>query len=93
MVHHQLNALGMSIFVEILDVEVGIGSDEVEYVALPHVGPILPTYVPSLYENLVEVIGSGKVDVSLHLLGVSGMASVRFHLGIVGLAKLHRGQS
>ena len=83
----------MSIFVEILDVEVGIGSDEVEYVALPHVGPVFPTYVPTLNENLVEVVGSSKVDILLHLLGVGGMASVRLHLGIVGLAKLHRGQS
>ena len=88
-VHHQLHSLRVCIFVQILDVEVGVRGHEVEHVALPHVGPVFPTYVPSLYKHLVESIGGGEVDVLLHLLGVGGMAAVGLHLAVVGLAELH----
>ena len=48
-VHEQFHALGVGILVEHLDVEVGIGRHEVEDIALPHIGPVFPADVPSLY--------------------------------------------
>ena len=87
--HHQFHALAVSIIIQVFNVKVGIRSYEVEYIGLPHARPVFPTNVPSLNKYLVKTIGSGKVDVALHLLGVSAMATVRFSLRIVGLAKFH----
>ena len=47
--HHELHALGVGIVVEILDVEVGIGRDEVEHIPFPAVGPVFPTHVPTFH--------------------------------------------
>ena len=44
------------------------------------VGPVFPTYVPSLDEYLGETVGSGEVDILAHLGVVGTVASVGLHL-------------
>ena len=80
MVHHQAHTLRMSILVESLDIEIRIRGDEVEHVPLPHVCPVFPTFVPSLYEHLVDAIGSSEVDIAAHILVVGEVATVRLCL-------------
>ena len=76
MVHHEAHALAPGIGVERLDVEVGVGGDEVEHIVLGVAGPVFPTFVPALYEHLVEAMLGGEVDVAAHVLIGSSVASV-----------------
>ena len=80
----------MGILVESFQVEVGVRRNEVEHVLLPMVRPIFPTYVPSLHQNLVQSVLGSEVDVSLHLVCVSRMASVRLRFAPVYLVKFDR---
>ena len=70
----------MSILVEHLDIEVWIWSNEVEYIALPHVSPVFPAYIPSLYKHLVKTILRSKVDITLYLLIVCSMTTIGLYL-------------
>ena len=92
MVHQQFDALAVGIVVEHLDVEVGIRCHEVEDIALPHVGPVFPTNIPTLDQHLVETILGSKVDVSLHILIVGLMGAVGLHLRPVNLVELDAGE-
>ena len=86
-VHHQLHALGVGIVVEILYVEVGVWCDKVEDVELLMAEPVLPSYVPSFHEHLLQTVLCSKVDVSLHLRRGGAVGAVRLALGVVGLAQ------
>ena len=86
-VHHQLHALRVGVVVERLDVEVGIRRGEVEDIVLPVVGPVLPTDVPALDEDLGEAVGSGEVDVFAHLLVVGAVAAIGPHLTPIDLVE------
>ena len=88
MVHEDLHTLRVGVVVKHLDVEVGVGGHEVEDVALPHVGPVFPTYVPTLYEYLVEAVLGSEVDIALHLLVVGGMTAIGLHTAPVDLVEL-----
>ena len=88
-VHHQFDTLGVCILVEILDIEVGIRSDEVKDIALPHICPVFPSDVPTLNQYLVETVGCGEVDILLHVGSVCTMASVGGKFGVVGLTELY----
>ena len=92
-VHHQFDTLGVCILVEILDIEVGIRSDEVKDIALPHICPVFPSDVPTLNQYLVETVGCGEVDILLHVGGVCTVASVGSKFGVVGLTELYRRQT
>ena len=92
MVHQDLHPLGVGIVVEHLDIEVGVGCHEVEDVALPHVGPVFPAYVPTLYEHFLQAVLGSEVDIALHLLIVGGMASVGLHLAPVDLIEFDGGE-
>ena len=92
MVHHQLHALRVRIFVECLEVEVGIRRNEVEDVILRVPEPVLPTDVPAFDQYLIEAVLRGKVDVAAHLFVVGRMRAVRLHFRIVRDAEVHRRQ-
>ena len=83
MVHDELHALRVGIFIEILDVEVRVRGDEVEDEVLLLAVPILPTFVPALDEYRVEAMLCREVDVAAHVLVVGSVLSVRLRLGVV----------
>ena len=82
----------MGIVIEHLDVEVGIGGHEVKNVALPHIGPVFPSNVPTLNEHLLQSILGCKVDVSLHFLVVGSVTSVWLYLVPVYLIEFDTGE-
>ena len=79
-VHQDFHALGVGIVVEHLEVEVWIGCLEVEHIAFPHVCPVFPADIPTLYQYLVESVLGSEVNVSLDLLVVGSMTAIRLHL-------------
>ena len=89
--HQQFHTLRVGIVVEHLDVEIRIGGHEVKHVALPQVGPVFPTNVPTFNQYLVEAVLGCKVDITLHLLVVGTMTTVRLHLVPVDLVELDAG--
>ena len=91
MVHQDFNALRVSILVQHLDIEIGVWGYKVEYITLPHISPVLPTYVPTFNQYLVEAVLGSKVDIALYLLVVSGMATIGFNLVPVNLVEFNAG--
>ena len=91
-VHQQLHTFRVRIVVEHLNVEVGIRRHKVKNVAFPHVCPIFPTNIPSLYKYLVKTILGSEVDIALHILVVSLVRAVRFHLRPVNFIELDAGE-
>ena len=87
-VHQQLHTLLVGIVVQHLDVEVGVWRHEVEHVALPHVSPVFPAYVPAFHQHLVQPVLGGEVDIPLHILVVSLVRAVGLHLRPVYLVQL-----
>ena len=83
MVHYQLDALGVGIFIESLEVEVRIRGYEVEDVVLLAAEPVLPAFVPSFDQEGVESVRCGEVDVAPDVVVVGSVAAVRGGLGIV----------
>ena len=90
-VHNHLHAFRCRILVDCLNVEVGIGSDEVEDIVLFVSEPVFPSFVPSFHQNPVKPVLGGKVDVSLHILRVGGMSAVGLQFRVVGLSQFHGG--
>ena len=88
-VHDELHAARLGIFVEFLDVEVGIGADKVENIILLVAEPVFPAFVPSLDEHGVESVFGGKVDVSLHIGRVGRVFGRSGEFGVVGFAEFH----
>ena len=88
-VHHELDALAVGIVVEGLQVEVGVGRDKVKHIVLAVAKPVFPALVPALDEELVEAVGSGKVDVAAHVGIVGAVGVVGLELAVVGDAQFH----
>ncbi len=78
--HHQLYALGVGVVVEGGYVEVGVGGHEVKHEVLLLSEPVLPTYVPTLDEELVHAVVGCKIDVSSYILVVGTVMSVGLRL-------------
>ena len=78
MVHHQFNSLGAGIIVQCRDVEIGIGSDEIENILFREFLPIFPTDIPSLYQHFVESVFSCEIDVFANIGIVGRMSEGRF---------------
>lgn len=76
-VHHQFHALGVGIVVEILYVEVGIRCLEVEHIVLVMTEPVFPSDVPTLYQHLLKSVLGSEINITLHILGIGRMLSVR----------------
>ena len=77
MVHHELHTLRACVLVECIDIEIRIWSHEIEDIVLVAVSPVLPAFVPALYEDLVEAMLGSEVDIAANLLVVCRVASVR----------------
>ena len=90
-VHHQPHVLRVGIFVEGLDVEIGIGRLEVEHLLLHVSCPVFPTNVPALYQHLVEPVFGCEVDIFAHVGVVCRVSARGFGLGVVRFAQYHRG--
>ena len=87
MVHEKFYTLRMCILVERFDVEIRVRSNEIEHVILVAVSPVFPAYVPAFYENLVEAVFRGEVDIAAYILVVCRMLAVRFRRSIVSNVK------
>ena len=83
-VHQHLDPLLLGVAVDLLDVKVGVGGDEVKDVVLLVSKPVLPAYVPSLYQQPIHSVGGREVDEALHISGRGSVATVGLHLGVVG---------
>ena len=81
--------ISILLLVEILDVEVGIGRDEVEDVPLPTVGPVLPADVPALDQYFVESVLGCEVDVAAHVGRVGRVAGRGTAGRVVGFARTY----
>ena len=92
MVHNQSDALLVGVAVQCGQVEVGIGSEEVENIVFLLAVPVLPADVPTLDEQCVEAVGGGKVDIAAYVLVVGGVAAVRGGMLIIGDAQLDGGE-
>ena len=84
MVHQHLDPLLLGVAVDLLDVKVGVGGDEVKDVVLLVTKPVLPANVPPLDKQSVHSMGGGKVDEALHIGGRGSVATVGLHLGVIG---------
>src|SRR5574344_131987 len=80
MMHHNLNAFGMGIVVEHLDIEIRIRSDEIEYIKLRMSNPVFPAYVPSFNQHLTQSVFGCEIYIFLYFLIVSSMYAMRFAL-------------
>ena len=89
MMHEEFHALGMSILVKCLDVEIRIRGHEIEDVILVAVRPVFPADIPALDQHLVKAMLGSEVDVAAHIGIVRRMLAVRFGRGIIGNAEMH----
>ena len=89
MMHDELHSLGMCILIECLDVEIRIGSQEIEYFFLHIATPVFPTDVPSFYQDSIETMGCSKVNVTAHIGIVGRMLARWLGMYIVGSIQLH----
>ena len=80
----------MGIFVESLDVEVGVGGYKIEHVKLLMSEPVFPALVPSFYKNLVKAVLCGEVYIAAHLFVSSPVHAVRAAFLVVGDAEMYR---
>ena len=90
MMHHEFNPFAVCIVIQSLDIKVRIRRNKIENIVFPAVSPVLPTYIPSFNENLLESISGCKVNVFLYVFCVRGMPSIRFCLAPINLIKLYR---
>ena len=88
--HHELDALGVRIGIQGVDVEIRIRGQEIEHIVLVAVCPLFPAYVPTLDQQRVESVRRGEIDVLAHIGVVGGMAAVRRGGGVVEAVKLDR---
>ena len=77
MMHEEFHALGMSILVQSLDVEIRIRSHEIEDIILVAVRPIFPADIPALDQHLVKAMFGSEVDIAAHIRIVRRMPAVR----------------
>ena len=92
MVHHQAHTLGVSIVIEILNVEIRIRSLEIEHIVFAMTKPVFPTNVPALDKHLREAILGSEIDIFLYILCIGRMLTMRLYLGIISLTKFDRRQ-
>ena len=70
-VHNHFYALRSSIFMNSLDIKIRVRRDKVKHIVLFMSEPIFPTNVPTLNKYRVKTIFCGKVNVALHIFGIS----------------------
>ena len=90
MVHHQTDALGMSIIVKSFKVEVRIRSLKVKDIIFAMTKPVFPTNVPALYQYLRESIFSSKIYILLYILSIGRMLPMGFALAVIGNTETNR---
>ena len=89
MMHEEFHALGMSILVKCLDIEIRIRCHEIEDIILIAVRPVFPADIPALYQNLVKAMFGSEVDIAAHIRIVRRMPAVRLGRRIIGNAEMH----
>ena len=92
MMHDEFYAFRMSIFVESLDVKVGIGRKKIKYIVLLMAEPVFPSRVPALYKHLSNAVFGSEIDIASHVFVCGSMMSVRLHFGVIDVVELHRRQ-
>ena len=75
MVHDELDTLALGVVTELSHIEVGVGSEEVEYKLLELAEPVFPALVPALDEDSLDVVGGCEINVLLDVLCIGGMGS------------------
>ncbi len=76
-VHDHLHALPAGVAADLLDVEIGIGREEIEDVVFHVAEPVLPADVPALDQHGVESVFGREVDVALDVGRGSSVPAVR----------------
>ena len=66
----------MSILVQSLDIKVWIWGYKVKHIVLRVASPVFPSFVPSLYEYLIEAMLSSKINVALYVFCIGRVLSV-----------------
>ena len=90
--HHQFHSLAMSIVVQHLHIKIRIWSHKIKDIILRFAEPVFPTFIPTFDKYLIKSMLSCEINVFLHILIGSTMASVRLQRRIVCLTQLHRRQ-
>ena len=81
----------MSILVEHLDIEIRIWGNEVEDITFPHVSPVFPAYIPSLYEHLIQTILRSKVNITLNIFVIGLVCAIWLNFTPVYLVEFDAG--
>ena len=74
--HHEFYALGVSIVIKHVDVEVWVGGLEIEYIIFRVSEPVLPAYVPAFNQKLVETMLGSEVNVFFYIVVVGRMLTM-----------------
>ena len=88
-VHNHFHTLRGSIFMNCLDIKIRVRRDKVKHIVLFMSEPIFPTNVPTLNKYRVKTIFCSKVNVALHIFGISRVCTVRLGMCIVGFAQFY----
>ena len=87
--HHKANALAVCILIQRLNVKIRIRCNKVKDIVLGLAKPILPTYVPTLYKNLIKAVLCSKVDKTTNASVVCRVLWTLLNLCIVSYTELN----
>ena len=91
-VHHHFDTFACGITMNLFYVEIGIRSDEIEYIIFAVTEPVFPTFVPSFYQYCIKTVGGSEIDITFYVSGVSGMFAVRFGFWIICFTQFYTSQ-
>ena len=77
MVHQELDAFAMGVFVQGFNFEIGIRLGEAVDLLKGVVLPVLPAFIPALNEDFVDFVRGREIDVTLDVFGAGAMVRAR----------------
>jgi len=75
-VHDQAHSVFGGVALQLLHIEIGIGSDKIKNLLFPVTEPVLPADVPALDQHPVKAVSGGEIDVAFGLGRGGAVASV-----------------
>ena len=88
-VHYHPDAFRSCVAFYFVNVEIGVGRNEVEYVILHVAEPVFPAYVPSFNQYGIESVCGSEVDVPLYVSRIGAVTAVGLNLGQVIRIEMH----
>ena len=92
MMHHQLHAFALGIFIQHLHVEIGIRGHKIEYIILGFAKPVFPAFIPAFYQYLVQTVLGCEVDVLFYIFVSGTVTAVGLHFGVVHFTQFDGGK-